>query len=114
MRRSALCLLSGLLLTIPLSVLPASAAAVYGPELQGFTYPHPVQHFSFTSQGQALQMAYMDVAAKGQPNGRIVVLMHGKKPPRSAAILRRPRSRPESVATPCSARRSSSAFRRGA
>ena len=78
MQRSALRLLSGLLLTIPLSALPASAAAVYGPELQGFTYPHPVQHFSFTSQGQALQMAYMDVAAKGQPNGRIVVLMHGK------------------------------------
>jgi pimeloyl-ACP methyl ester carboxylesterase len=78
MRRSALRFLPGLLLTIPLSALPASAAAVYGPELQGFTYPHPVQHFSFTSQGQPLQMAYMDVAAKGQPNGRIAVLMHGK------------------------------------
>jgi pimeloyl-ACP methyl ester carboxylesterase len=78
MQRSALRLLSGVLLTIPLSALPASAAAVYGPELQGFTYPHPVQHFSFTSQRQPLQMAYMDVAAKGQPNSRIVVLMHGK------------------------------------
>jgi pimeloyl-ACP methyl ester carboxylesterase len=78
MRRSALRFLPGLLLTIPLFALPASAAAVYGPELQGFTYPHPVQHFSFTSQGQPLQMAYMDVAPKGQPNGRIAVLMHGK------------------------------------
>jgi len=78
MRRFALRLLSGLLLTIPLSALPASASGVYGPELQGFTYPHPLQHFSFTSQGQPLQMAYMDIAAKGQPNGRTVVLMHGK------------------------------------
>jgi pimeloyl-ACP methyl ester carboxylesterase len=66
------------LLAISLSALPVSAAAVYGPELQGFTYPHPVQHFSFASQGQPLQMAYMDIAAKGQPNGRIAVLMHGK------------------------------------
>jgi len=78
MRRSALRLLSGLLVAMSLSALSASAAAVYGPELQGFTYPHPVQHFSFTSQGQPLQMAYMDVAPKGQPNGRNAVLMHGK------------------------------------
>lgn len=34
------------------------------------------QHFSFTSQGQPLQMAYMDVAAKGHPKripqGRLI------------------------------------------
>jgi pimeloyl-ACP methyl ester carboxylesterase len=77
MRRSALRLLSGLLLAFASSALAASAT-VYGPELQGFVYPHPLQHFSFTSQGQPLQMAYMDVAAKEQANGRIVVLMHGK------------------------------------
>jgi pimeloyl-ACP methyl ester carboxylesterase len=61
-----------------LSALPASAAAVYGPELQGFPYPHPVKHFGFTSQGRSLQMAYMDIAARGQANGRFAVLMHGK------------------------------------
>ena len=66
MRRFALRLLSGLLLTIPLSALPASAATVYGPELQGFDYPYTVKHFAFASQGKSLQMAYMDVAAQGQ------------------------------------------------
>ncbi len=53
-------------------------AATYGPELQGFEYPYPLQHFEFESQGKALQMGYMDVPAKGQANGRSVVLMHGK------------------------------------
>ncbi|WP_419793463.1 alpha/beta hydrolase [Pseudomonas palleroniana] len=53
-------------------------AATYGPELQGFEYPYPVQHFDFQSQGKHLQMGYMDVPAKGHANGRSVVLMHGK------------------------------------
>jgi pimeloyl-ACP methyl ester carboxylesterase len=49
----------------------------YGPRLEGFEYPWPVSHYSFTSQGEALDMAYMDVAAKA-PNGRTAVLFHGK------------------------------------
>ncbi|WP_231421208.1 alpha/beta fold hydrolase [Pseudomonas sp. Leaf59] len=53
-------------------------AATYGPELQGFQYPYPLKHFEFESQGTALQMGYMDVPANGTPNGRSVVLMHGK------------------------------------
>ncbi|AJP52519.1 alpha/beta fold hydrolase [Pseudomonas simiae] len=64
------------------SLLAATAApafaATYGPELQGFEYPYPLQHFEFQSQGTSLQMGYMDVPAKGQANGRSVVLMHGK------------------------------------
>lgn len=56
----------------------ASADASYGPELQGFTYPFPVSYFSFTSQRQALKMAYMDVRPTGAPNGRTVVMLHGK------------------------------------
>ena len=50
----------------------------YGPELEGFTYPAPVQKFSFSSQGAKLHMAYMDIAPKGKANGRTVVLLHGK------------------------------------
>ncbi len=49
----------------------------YGPELQGFEYPYPVQQFAFTSQRQPMTMAYLDV----QPlhgNGRVAVLLHGK------------------------------------
>jgi len=55
----------------------ASAATTYGPQLEGFEYPHPVQRFSLESQGQTLQMAYMDVQPV-DPNGRTVVVLHGK------------------------------------
>jgi len=63
------------------AVEPAAAAPVaepaYGPELEGFDYPYPVQQYRFTSQGVPLHMAYMDVKP-AQPNGRTVVLLHGK------------------------------------
>jgi pimeloyl-ACP methyl ester carboxylesterase len=55
----------------------ADEGPAYGPELQGFDYPWPVQHFHFTSQGESLDMAYMDVKP-AHPNGRAVVLLHGK------------------------------------
>ena len=57
-------------------------APAYGPELQGFAYPFPLQHYRFTSQGVDLDMAYMDVSPAGPPagtpNGRVAVLLHGK------------------------------------
>lgn len=56
---------------------PAASAPSYGPQLEGFEYPHPLHHFAFMSQGEALQMAYMDVQPAA-PNGGTVVLMHGK------------------------------------
>jgi pimeloyl-ACP methyl ester carboxylesterase len=56
----------------------AAESPTYGMQLEGFDYPHPLKHFNFKSQGQDLQMGYMDVPAKGQANGRSVVLMHGK------------------------------------
>lgn len=69
--------LSPLLLTLALPALGAEAP-VYGPQLQGFAYPYALQHFDFQSQGQSLQMGYMDVPAKAPANGRSLVLMHGK------------------------------------
>ncbi|GGC01489.1 hydrolase [Oxalicibacterium flavum] len=70
-----------LLASVIAAMLPAAVSAqetvAYGPELEGFDYPHPVRHFAFTSQGQSMQMAYMDVAP-ARANGRTVVLMHGK------------------------------------
>lgn len=75
-----------ILVGIVLSVGIAGAAAAqqtkaeapsYGAELEGFDYPYDVQHFSFESERQSLQMAYMDVKPD-QPNGRTVVLLHGK------------------------------------
>jgi len=55
----------------------SDAAPVYGPELEGFDYPFPVERFTFTSQRQPLQMAYLDVMPE-KPNGQTVVLLHGK------------------------------------
>ncbi len=67
---------------IPLLLATAASASAappsYGPELQGFAYPYPLKHFAFDSQGESLQMAYMDVAPAAPANGRTAVLMHGK------------------------------------
>lgn len=61
------------------ATLSAQAAeAVYGEQLEGFHYPHPLQHFTFSSQQQSLSMGYMDVKPAQQANGQTVVLMHGK------------------------------------
>lgn len=56
----------------------AMADAVYGERLEGFDYDYPVRQFTFTSQRQSLEMAYLDVAPTGQANGRTLVLLHGK------------------------------------
>ena len=64
-----------------LAFAAASAVAdegpAYGPELEGFDYPAPVQRFRFESQRQPVQMAYLD-AQPERPNGRVAVLLHGK------------------------------------
>ena len=57
--------------------LPA-AAQPYGERLEGFAYPHPVEIHSFSSQGQTVEMAYMDVAPTAGANGQTAVLLHGK------------------------------------
>jgi pimeloyl-ACP methyl ester carboxylesterase len=56
---------------------PNDGGPAYGPELQGFKYPWPVFHFRFASQGESLDMAYMDVKPE-KPNGHTAVLLHGK------------------------------------
>jgi hypothetical protein len=65
-------------LAIALAPMTSRAAEpAYGPQLQGFDYPWPVSHYHFTSQGEALDMAYLDVKP-ASPNGRTAVLLHGK------------------------------------
>ena len=66
--------------SLPLQALaaPSASAPVYGEQLQGFEYPYPLHHFNFDSQGQTLQMGYMDVAPTGPANGHTAVLLHGK------------------------------------
>lgn len=65
------------LLLIGMRAACAAEPVVYGPELQEFPYPFAVQRFVFESQRQQMHMAYMDVLPE-KPNGRNVVLMHGK------------------------------------
>ena len=46
--------------------------------LEGWPYPYPVRFMPLEVGGQRLRMAFMDVAPAGTPNGRAVVLLHGK------------------------------------
>src|ERR1700726_3173605 len=54
----------------------------YGIGLEGFAYPYPVSMLPLTNDGEQVRMAYMDVAP-AQPNGRVVVLLHGRNFPSS-------------------------------
>lgn len=55
----------------------ADTAPVYGPRLEGFEYPYPVKYFSFNSQQQPVEMAYLDIKPQSA-NGETIVLFHGK------------------------------------
>jgi pimeloyl-ACP methyl ester carboxylesterase len=63
---------------------PAGAAErePYGIGLEGFAYPYPVSLLPLTNDGEQVRMAYMDVAP-ARPNGRTVVLLHGRNFPSS-------------------------------
>lgn len=55
----------------------ASKVTPLGESLDGYAYPYEVHKLELKSQRQELQLAYMDVKPE-QPNGKTVVLMHGK------------------------------------
>ncbi|SEH66952.1 alpha/beta hydrolase fold [Rheinheimera pacifica] len=57
---------------------PAFAQTSYGPRLEGFDYPFEVKNYPLLTQGQQLEMAYMDVAPVTTANGKTAVLLHGK------------------------------------
>ncbi len=69
--------LVALALALPGVSATAEEGPAYGPELEGFDYPLPVQRFVFQSQRQQVQMAYLD-AQPERANGRTIVLLHGK------------------------------------
>jgi pimeloyl-ACP methyl ester carboxylesterase len=54
-----------------------ASTAIADPFLAAFQYPHPVQRYEFRSQNETLWMSYLDIAAE-KPNGRTIVLLHGK------------------------------------
>jgi len=75
MRRIPLALCLSLFIAAPAA---AQEQTAYGPRLEGFDYPHPVRIHAFDSQGQKLEMAYLDVPPLATANGKTVVLLHGK------------------------------------
>jgi pimeloyl-ACP methyl ester carboxylesterase len=46
--------------------------------LEEVAYPYPVHFLDLTIEGQLLRMAYMDVLPDVAPNGKTIVLLHGK------------------------------------
>src|ERR1700677_1942533 len=56
----------------------ATSLSALGICLEEYGYPYPVQFLPITSDLQPLTMAYMDIAPDSDPNGRTVVLFHGK------------------------------------
>jgi pimeloyl-ACP methyl ester carboxylesterase len=88
MRRMCVGAVAAALAAMPL--LSAAAAEAerplarepYGIALEGFAYPYPVHLLPLVNDGEQVRMAYMDVAP-AQPNGRTVVLLHGRNFPSS-------------------------------
>jgi pimeloyl-ACP methyl ester carboxylesterase len=83
-------------LLLALLLLPAATARAddgarepYGIGLEGFAYPYPVRMLDLVNDGEPVRMAYMDVAPAA-PNGRTVLLLHGRNFPSSywAPVIR--------------------------
>src|SRR3977135_3001699 len=77
--------LSALLTAMPLAFVHAAEPAPrepYGIGLEGFVYPYPVSMLPLVNDGEQVRMAYMDVVP-ATPNGRTVVLLHGRNFPSS-------------------------------
>jgi pimeloyl-ACP methyl ester carboxylesterase len=84
--------LAALLAAMPFAFVHAAEPAPrepYGIGLEGFAYPYPVSMLPLVNDGEQVRMAYMDVAA-ATPNGRTVVLLHGRNFPSSywAPVIR--------------------------
>jgi pimeloyl-ACP methyl ester carboxylesterase len=75
--RRTLIALALLCTTTPLLADDTPAIKELGPRLEHVDYPYPVTMFPVKSQGQSLEMAYMDLRPE-KPNGRTAVLLHGK------------------------------------
>src|SRR3977135_2569757 len=77
--------LSALLTAMPLAFVHAAEPAPrepYGIGLEGFAYPYPVSMLPLVNDSESVRMAYMDVVP-ATPNGRPVVLLHGRNFPSS-------------------------------
>jgi pimeloyl-ACP methyl ester carboxylesterase len=82
MRRIFLAVPVAALLVLPCVSASAAEREPYGIGLEGFAYPYPVSMLPLVNDGEQVRMAYMDVAP-AQPNGRVVLLLHGRNFPSS-------------------------------
>ncbi len=83
MKRTLATLCTALALTVTPALAADAPREPYGINLEGFVYPWPISMFDVANEGEQLKMAYMDVGATSQPNGRAVVLLHGRHFPAS-------------------------------
>lgn len=60
-----------------------TAAEPLGIALEGYAYPHPVRYLPLIVGRHAVRLAYMDVAPTAAPNGRTILLLHGRNFPAS-------------------------------
>src|ERR1700682_5796975 len=82
-------LFAALLVSPPAPAAEPAPREPYGIGLEGFAYPYPVSLLPLVNDGEQVRMAYMDVAPL-RPNGRTVVLLHGRNFPSSywAPVIR--------------------------
>ncbi len=62
---------------------PARAQEPLGIALEGYAYPFAVNYLDVQAGNHPARLAYMDVAATATPNGRAVLLFHGRNFPAS-------------------------------
>jgi len=69
----------GAVAAFAVSATPGLAQTVpLGANLERFAYPASLRWYDGSSQGQAVRMAYLDLAPTARANGTTVVLLHGK------------------------------------
>lgn len=71
-------ILLALFLSLTCLTLQAQKADTLSVTLENVKYAYPVKFLPLNVEGQDVRMAYMDVAPAKMPNGRTVLLFHGK------------------------------------
>lgn len=71
-------LLFALLLILNIGAVRAQKSDTLSITLENAKYAYPVKFFPINVEGQDVRMAYMDIAPTKAPNGRTVLLFHGK------------------------------------
>jgi pimeloyl-ACP methyl ester carboxylesterase len=75
--KKVLSLVLSIFFTVSLSVAQNKPLKALNINLGNYEYPFPVHFITLNTQGQRLQMAYMDVHPE-HPNGKNIMLLHGK------------------------------------